>query len=144
MKRRGAGSLCSLLDATFVTEALDNDPYHREVLLYIGFLNTAETLVSDPDIMWTGRIEQMSLVAGETNAISITAQSSLSIFRETANVLWNDVAHQERNPGDLYFQYQAQVVDARPEWLGPVSTGVNYSEGPRGTPSNPGADVFLR
>ena len=128
------------LDSALATEALTLNPYGRELILYIGFLDADEQLVADPDEMWSGTIQQMNLSAGQNNNCVIIAESDLIKLKKNNGLLFTDKAQQDRFTGDVIFEYQPQIKDAKPVWLGRVNTGSNFSEGGPGF-SIPGINI---
>ena len=94
----------SAVDATFVNEALNNDPFNRPISVYVGFLDDTEQLVADPDILWSGKMQQMNIQAGNVNTCTVIAESRLIRFKQKNGLLFNDKAHQDRFPGDVFFE----------------------------------------
>ena len=115
------------LDPTLANEALNNQPYNRAISLFIGFLDASEQLVADPDEMWSGTIQQMNLTAGENNTCTIIAESDLIKLEKTNGYLFNDRSQQDRFTDDVLFEYQSQIIDAKPVWLGPTRTGRTFN-----------------
>ena len=121
------------IDATLINEALNNNFFMRPMSIYLGWLDEDHELVATPDEMWSGTIQKMNIRTGQENTITVIGESELAIFRKNKNFLFNDTQQQKRFSGDLFFQFQAQIDDAQPEWLGPVRTGSNLSGFPTAT-----------
>jgi hypothetical protein len=115
------------IDSTLINEALNNDFFNRPMSIYLGWLDESHELVDTPDEMWSGKIQKMDIRTGLENRITVTGLSELAIFRKQNGKLFNDQAQQKLFAGDLFFQYQPQMEDAQPEWLGPVRTGQAYN-----------------
>ncbi len=127
------------IDSTLIDETVNQDYFNRPVKVYIGYLVTnTHALVEDPTLMWSGKIDDMTLLLGETNAIQLRAESDLAIFDLSNDRLYSDGDLQEEHPGDLFFIYQAQMKDLKLRWGGDTrSFDVGGSGGTVTSPGNP-------
>ena len=130
------------LDSTISGAALTEDYYMRPVTTYIGLLDTDDTLLEDPTQIWAGFMDQMNVTVGAPggDAIELIAESELSRFDKSANLMYTNVAQQQRYSGDLFFNHIHKVPDAKINWgqsgpsgniTGGASDSVPRTPGPR-------------
>lgn len=124
------------LDTSMMTEILDNHYFYRPVTIYFGAINqTTGVLVADPDEFWSGFIDTADLSLGSENAIMITCESELSIFRKRNASVYSDSDLQDENPGDLWFKWLAAMSNAKVVWRGYNTIG---EANPDPSPQTPG------
>jgi len=123
------------LDATISGVALTEDYYLHPVTVYLGVLDTDDVLISDPTQIWAGFMDQMNMSVGADggDAIQLIAESELSRFNKSLNLMYTNVAQQEKSAGDLFFSHMHKIEGAKIDW-GAKSTG---SSGGVGTPRGP-------
>ncbi len=113
------------LNTQVADEALNQDYYLRPITVYMGALDTTDTLVADPDEIWSGKIDQMDAVVGSANTITITCESDLAIFDKVNGKRFSDEALQGDFTGDLLLQYVDQMEDATIVWRGSKNVHFN-------------------
>ena len=97
------------LDATISGAALTEDYYLHPVTVYLGVLDADDTLIADPTQIWAGAMDQM------------IAESELSNFNRSLNLMYTNVAQQEKSSGDLFFNFMHKVEGAKIKWGAPTS-----------------------
>lgn len=126
----------SLLDATMSAEALTGDYHLRAVVLYIGFLDSSNALVADPDVIWKGTLDVVDVQAGETNAMYATCESYLARLDRTNGKLFTDAEIRRTYSTDTFFKYVPQMIDLRLIWAesraGFIGTFFNNGGAPAG------------
>lgn len=105
------------LATTFVTRTQNSDIYGRPMKVYVGFLSDGD-LVADPDIIWTGAMDTLTIKLGNENFIALQAESELKFFESTNGVRFTDEDQQLRFPGDLGFEYLDDMQEASIRWHG--------------------------
>jgi len=117
------------LDATISSAALTEDYFMRPVTVYMGVLDADDALIADPTQIWAGFMDQMnvSLGADGGDAIQLIAESELSRFDVSRNLMYTNAAQQERYSGDLFFSHIHKVEGAKFNW-GARTAGGNYPE----------------
>ncbi len=105
------------LDSTILNAALTEDYFGRDVKIYLGWLSDG-ALVADPDEWWSGSVDKMDVVRGPDNAVVVTAESELRLFRKSNGKLFTDEDQQLDFAGDLFFEYVPQLQEARAVWGG--------------------------
>lgn len=106
------------LDASLAAEAVKQDYYQRPVTLYLGALNASDTLVADPDAIWTGFMDQMNVVVGGDNGdtIELLAESELAMFSRSRNILYTNAKQQSDSSGDTFFTHLQEMEDITLDW----------------------------
>jgi len=123
------------LDATISGVALTEDYYLHPVTVYLGVLDADDVLIADPTQIWAGFMDQMNMSVGADggDAIQLIAESELSRFNKSLNLMYTNAAQQEKSSGDLFFNFMHKIEGAKVNW-GAKSTG---SSGGVGTPTGP-------
>lgn len=118
------------LDATISGAALTEDYYLHPVTVYLGVLEADDTLIADPTQIWAGFMDQMNVTVGADggDAIELVAESELSNFNRSLNLMYTNVAQQEKSSGDLFFNFMHKVEGAKIKWGAPTS-GNNFNYG---------------
>ena len=85
------------LDATISSAALTEDYYLHPVTVYLGVLNAEDVLIDTPTQIWAGFMDQMNMSVGADggDAIQLIAESELSRFNKSLNLMYTNVAQQE-------------------------------------------------
>ena len=123
------------LDATMSGAALTEDYFMRPVTIYLGVLDARDILIDTPTQVWTGFMDQMNLTVGADggDAIQLIAESELSRFDKSKNLMYTNANQQQRYSGDLFFSHIHKVEGAKIKW-GSASGG----NGPADNPQTPG------
>jgi len=106
------------LDATISGAALTEDYFMHPVTVYLGVLDADDALIANPTEIWAGFMDQMNLTVGADggDAIQLIAESELSRFDKSANLMYTNAAQQERYSGDLFFSHIHKVQGAKFDW----------------------------
>lgn len=106
------------LDGTISGAALTEDYFMHPVTVYMGVLNADDSLIADPTQIWAGFMDQMnvSLGADGGDAIQLIAESELSRFDSSANLMYTNAAQQEKSSGDLFFSHMHKIEGVKINW----------------------------
>ena len=106
------------LDATITGAALTEDYYLHNVTVYLGVLNADDVLIDTPTQIWGGFMDQMNMSVGADggDAIQLVAESELSRFNKSLNLMYTNTAQQERSTGDLFFNFLHKIEGAKINW----------------------------
>ena len=106
------------LDATISGAALTEDYYLHGVTVYLGVLDTDDVLIDTPTQIWAGFMDQMNMTVGADggDAIQLVAESELSRFNKSLNLMYTNTAQQERSTGDLFFNFLHRIEGAKINW----------------------------
>lgn len=110
------------ISSSLLTTAQGVQIFNKRVRIYIGFIGEDGALVTTPDEIWSGAMQTMAITLGENNAITLTAESELIAHRFANGAMFTDEDQQKRYSGDKFFEFLAQMQDARIQW-GPGATG---------------------
>jgi len=121
------------LDATISGAALTEDYFMHPVTVYLGVLDSDDTLIDTPTQVWAGFMDQMNLTVGADggDAIQLIAESELSRFDKSKNLMYTNANQQQRYSGDLFFSHIHKVEGAKIKWGA-------YLNGPVDNPQTPG------
>lgn len=122
------------VDAALITESLDSGNYGDVVTLYIGYRQDDGTLVDDPWVFASAKLEFMSVQQGDENSVSITIQSDLAVLDQSDGSRFSDEDQERRFTGDRGFAFVSEMNGIQLQWAG----GPVYPEGGGGRPGGPG------
>lgn len=107
----------SALNSTILGYAQDEEIYGQRVIIYQGFIDDNGALVDTPDDYWSGSMETMTIeLGGDTDSITLTAESELAVHDKANGALFTDEDQQARYSGDTGFQFLDQMEDAKVQW----------------------------
>jgi hypothetical protein len=111
------------INSSLLTTAQGVQIFERRVIIYLGFIGDDGLLVADPDEIWSGAMQTMAIsLGGGLDTITLTAESELIAHRSANGAMFTDEDQQKRYAGDKFFEFLAQMQDARIQW-GPNATG---------------------
>ena len=115
------------LDSTISGAALTEDYYLHGVTVYLGVLDTDDVLIDTPTQIWAGFMDQMNMTVGADggDAIQLVAESELSRFNKSLNLMYTNTAQQERSSGDLFFNFLHRIEGAKINWGSRTPGGSN-------------------
>lgn len=126
------------LDATISGAALTEDYYLHPVTVYLGVLDADDVLIADPTQIWSGFMDQMNMSVGADggDAIQLIAESELSRFNKSLNLMYTNAAQQEKSSGDLFFSHMHKIEGAKIDW-GARNAGSKGKNPEAPSPSDP-------
>ena len=91
----------------------------RSAIIYRGVMDYDETLVDDPEIIWSGRMDVGSMVYDQGTAMAQMVCEPLASRLLRANLSrYSDEDHQTRNSGDRFYEYLPQMEKKDVTWGG--------------------------
>lgn len=117
------------LNPDLLAIALGEHVYKRPATVYEGYLDENGTLVADPAERWSGGMDHFSVSRGENNTLALQCESDMRFFDRANGSLFTDEDQQRRYSGDVFFEFQDQMIDVALSWGGVTSR--------LGTPINP-------
>lgn len=94
--------------------ALGQDYSERLAKLWLGMLDSSESLVSTPYLVLTGRMDVMQIEEGpETSIIKLTVVNRLVDLERPKDRLYTAEDQKERFPGDLGLDFVASLSDGK-------------------------------
>jgi len=126
------------LDSTISGAALTEDYFMHPVTVYMGVLDADDALIVAPTQIWAGFMDQMNVSLGSDggDAIQLIAESELSRFDVSRNLMYTNAAQQERYSGDLFFSHIHKVQGAKFNWGARTAGGSGAPIIPRDEPKN--------
>lgn len=120
--------------SSIVPEIIDavitDDVFGRDADVYIGTIDHDNKLLGTPDNWFSGHMETVDLVLGDSDGIKITLQSRASRLRLRNNKKYTLEDHQSDFPGDKFFEFLTSLQDAEASWGGEqVRTGFTSGDG---------------
>ena len=99
-----------------VTQALTEHYQGRACNIYIAPLSADYTILADPVLIFSGRMNTMDLDIGATAMITLQVESRLADWDRPRVRRYNDADQQAEYPGDLGLQYVEQMVEKVLDW----------------------------
>jgi hypothetical protein len=100
----------------YLSIALTEHYQGRDAFLYWALMDADHKVVSDPVLLFKGRMDSMEIVLGQQGVITLTAQSRLADWSRARVRRYNDADQQAEYPGDKFFEYQEQMVSVELLW----------------------------
>lgn len=98
-------------DQAIISLVLNNDYMDKVVNVYRGFLNDSQTLISDPFLLFEGRIENFNIDEDETSSsVLISVASHWADFDKVKTRKTNTNSQKLYFPNDKGFDYASQSV----------------------------------
>jgi hypothetical protein len=121
------------LNSTITGAALTENYFMHGATIYIGVLDENAELITTPTQIWSGYMDQMNMTIGADggDGIQMVCESELSRFNRASNLMYTNVAQQEKSSGDLFFNNIHKVEGAKINW------GAQQLPGGIGTPVIP-------
>ena len=117
------------LDSTISAAALTENYFMHAATIYIGVLDSAAELITDPTQIWAGYMDQMNMTVGaESDGIELICESELARFNRSPNLMYTNAGQQAKSSGDLFFNHMHRIAGAKINW------GGNRLPGGIGTP----------
>ena len=106
------------LDPTISSAALTEDYFMHPVTVWLGVLDENDELIEDPSQIWAGFMDQMNITVGADggDAIQLIAESELSKFDKSANLMYTNAAQQAKSSTDLFFSHLHKIEGAKITW----------------------------
>jgi hypothetical protein len=112
---RGITFTLSAVGSAAIGAALSEEIQGREALIRLAIVD-GTTLRVDPNV-WQGSMDLMTVENdGDQPVIRVSAEHQMIAWQQPSGALYSDAEQQDRHPGDLFFQYAAQVADATIVW----------------------------
>lgn len=116
---RAAGMALQLagVDTSDLAEVIAEPIQGRRAKLYIGFRDSAFQLISDPIIIFDGRMDTIEIVdGGPTATITMKVENRLRDLERARTRRYTDADQQARFPGDVGLQYVPALQEIDIAW----------------------------
>ena len=117
VKAIGTQVSLSGLPSEIVSLALQEDYQGRTARIYLGALDESGDVISDPTIIFGGRMDVMSIEeSGETAQINISIENRLIDFERTKIRRYTDQDQKIDYPDDRGFEFVASIQNTEIVW----------------------------
>lgn len=107
------------VDPALLSEADIDGCFGRSVTEYFGFLDPdTGALVSDPEVNWEGRIDQIARTDGKSPVIEVNAEHRSIMLDQSSGQRYTDEHQQEFFPGDKGLDQVATINTKTVIWGG--------------------------
>ena len=124
------------LDPTIsnIATAGTEDYYLRPVDIYMGLLDEDEALIADPQQIWSGFMDVMTLSTGSKNGdeIQLACESELAKVQRSANLKYTHIQQQRVDSDDLFFEYLQDIENVKILWKDRDSGNLGVGSGTSG------------
>ena len=98
-------------DQTIISLLLNNDYMDKEAEVYKGFLDSSQSLIADPFLLFKGRIESFAINEdANSSQVSVSIASHWSDFDKVKGRKTNTNSQELFFSGDVGFDYSSQSV----------------------------------
>lgn len=114
------------VSSTLISLALLNVDQNLDAYVYLGALDASNDLVSDPLLIWKGKVDSTTIEdSAENPTITIQCESYLARLNRPQNFRYTNENQKALFAGDRGFEYVAKLEDwngfwgkaERPKWL---------------------------
>lgn len=131
VRANGISLTLSGVDSARVTDVLSEDYRGRSCKVWLALLDSAGTVLADPDLRFSGVMDQASIEDnGETCTITMAAESRLVDLQRSRERRLTDEDQQNLFPGDRGLEFVAAMQDKELLWgvtgSGTATGGSNY------------------
>ena len=104
------------IPTALISIALGEAYQGRAATLYLGFLNEGHQLIDTPDRLFAGRMDAMTITAGETGSIALDVESRLADWERARIRRYNNADQQQRYPNDEGLEFAEQMAVKEIVW----------------------------
>ena len=104
------------IDAANIAIALDENYQGRQIDMYIGFLDSDHALITDPMLVFGGRMDTMDVTLGIEGKITLTATSKLADWERPRIRRYTNEDQRIDYPSDRGFEFVNQMTEKQLIW----------------------------
>lgn len=105
------------ISGALITKARDEDYQGRELKILLGAMDSGNSMIADPVVMFSGFMDTMTISdAGETAIISVTAENRLIEFEKTRVRRYTAEDQKIDFPNDKGLEYVAEMAEKEIVW----------------------------
>lgn len=112
---RGIKVTLSGIDTTLVPIAMDEVYQGRAATFYVGFLNDSMQFVADPEEVWSGRMDTMSISMDKNTAV-ISLSCEYRLRKEPVLARYTDEDQRLAYSGDTFFNLTQFIPRYKATW----------------------------
>jgi len=103
------------IDTANIAHAFEN-AQGRAGKVWLGFLDTNYALVADPALMFSGRIDSVSVELGQVGTVRVALENRIVAWERPKVRRYTNEDQQQRFTGDLFLEFVAQTVNKELLW----------------------------
>jgi len=115
LQARGVELSLSGIPAAHISAAFEN-AQRRAGKVWVAFLDSNYTLVSNPVLAFSGLIDNSAITIGETATVTIFLESRLITWERIKIQRYTNETQQQRFSGDKFFEFVNQMVEKELIW----------------------------
>ena len=100
----------------YISTALGSHYQGRACQVWLAPLNAAMQIITDPIMVFSGRLDVMSVELGQTATITVTAESRLTDWNRPKISRYTHEDQQLRYPGDKGLEFVAKTAEMELVW----------------------------
>jgi hypothetical protein len=104
------------IDSQYIAECLGIGYSGRNGTIWLAPLDENYQILSDPIIVFKGKMDTMPIKLGAEAAIQVTIESDLVNWERGKSRIYGNADQQSEYPSDIGFEYVAQMVDKEIFW----------------------------
>ena len=117
VEARGIAIMFSALDSSLLGDCLSEFKLGLPVTVYLGLFASPGSLIADPVITWSGRMDQPTIdVSGQTASVTINCESRLIDLNIAVDRRNTNEDQQLDHPGDLGLSFVAGIQEITLYW----------------------------
>lgn len=118
VRAAGIGFRLSGLGPSLLEKAMigKSEYRRRPVKVWLGFSDATGVPLAPPTLVWSGQMDVMTITAGETLTIDLTAENDLIDLERPRTRRYTPEDQKEIYPDDLGFDYVAALQDMQIKW----------------------------
>lgn len=99
-----------------VAQAINDNPQLRLAIVSLALFDANYQLVADPAILYQGTMDTPNIEMGTTGTITVPIINTLADWERPRGGRFTDDEQESRFPGDKFFEFVPQMVDAIIIW----------------------------
>lgn len=109
------------IESRYVAACLNSEYSGRTGTIWLAPLDANYQIISNPVIIFKGKMDTMPMKIGKEAAIQVTIESDLVSWERGKSRVYGQADQQGEYPGDMGFEYIAQMVEQEIYWGRPYS-----------------------
>lgn len=116
LEARGLSFSISGIDPAHVSLALNEQYQGRACSMWFAPLNEDYSVIADPVLIFSGRMDVMDIDMGENATITVSAESRLADWDRPRVRRYNSADQAITDPTDKFFEFVPQMVEKNIRW----------------------------
>ena len=100
----------------WINTALTEPVQGRAATISAALYDDTWTILDSPVVIFGGTMDLIDVVIGRQCSVSLTVQNALTAWETPDNATFSDNVQQQTYPGDKFFEFLPQLIDAQIVW----------------------------